>query len=612
MSSSVVCASIIARCAAPLIKDLYDGAKGQVKKALVKWSVADFSSAIASRISDIESVRTIWSPEDNVSVRDFYYPCKISGVRGDVVPNETIAEPGAPCVVIQGIVGQGKSVFLRYLAVQEILKANNNRLPLFIELLKITKENCLKDVLVSGFRSYHIDVDDSVLEYLFSSGKVLLVLDGFDEIPNDLAIKAAIDIEGLMLRYPALQVIVSSRPGNEIQKLSSLKVLSIESLGKEDFEPFLKCLKVDTVKMVEIIDAIEKSPNDISGLITTPLMLTLVVLVYQAEKEIPPELPEFFERLFYTVFTRHDKLKPKFLRQHNSGLSERKLQMLFESFCFMSLQLGANRTLSPAVFQEAFELAQEYVNVGVCTEEGFRKDITKVSCLMLEEGWGECTFLHKSIAEYYAAAFVKNADDEFAVRFYKEAAENPRKWKECLDFLESIDQFRFAKYFAIPELEKFMPILEGMKQSQTPKMLLSTLPRLIKNARVKLEKACAETAMHDEVLEGEYQPVSIGPIGGSDGVYELKVGNRITGLIFASRSGIHENNLGELDGFFREVRWEKDLLSLSVAEYIFFAVEDKFRSQLAMLDTEFHLLLEKSYMLAKKMKKRVLVFDRKR
>lgn len=74
-------------------------------------------------------------------------------------------------------------------------------------------------------------------------------------------------------------------------------------------------------------------------------MLTLVVIVYETESQIPETLPDFFEKLFQVVFTRHDKLKAAFNRKHYTGLSEGTLQKVFEAFCFMCVQDGIGRSL---------------------------------------------------------------------------------------------------------------------------------------------------------------------------------------------------------------------------------------------------------------------------
>jgi predicted NACHT family NTPase len=148
-------------------------------------------------------------------------------------------------------------------------------------------------------------------------------------LPENLVIQAINEIEFLVERYPELKIVVTSRPDNEIQKSRLFTVIKISKLDRSDFDDFLRKLSIPLSRRIEIIEAIDKSPRQVIDLINTPLMLTLLVMVYESEKEIPSELPEFFEKLFHTVFTKHDKLKAGFNRHHHCGLSERKLQELF-------------------------------------------------------------------------------------------------------------------------------------------------------------------------------------------------------------------------------------------------------------------------------------------
>jgi hypothetical protein len=238
-------------------------------------------------------------------------------------------------------------------------------------------------------------------------------------------------------------------------------------LEKDDYAGFLTRLGVLAPKRLEIIDAISRSPSDVSNLINTPLMLTLLVLVYESEKEIPSELPEFFKKLFVTMFSRHDKVKAGFNRSHHSGLSERKLQLFFEVFCFVSMVKGFGRTLNSEQFATAFEKSCAYSNETLATVEGFRKDIIKVACLMIEEGFDLVTFLHKSIAEYFAASFITRTSEEKSEKFYKMVRADFGSWSPVMDFLERIDQYRFYKYYVIPTYAEFFRVVGSAEKNLT-------------------------------------------------------------------------------------------------------------------------------------------------
>ena len=72
---------------------------------------------------------------------------------------------------------------------------------------------------------------------------------------------------------------------------------------------------------------------------------------------------------------------------------------------------------------------------------------------MLEEGLDTTTFLHKSIMEYYAAAFIAHSMDEVATMFYTGIRESSHLWWEVLSFLKNIDPYRFTRDFEVIEIK---------------------------------------------------------------------------------------------------------------------------------------------------------------
>lgn len=67
---------------------------------------------------------------------------------------------------------------------------------------------------------------------------------------------------------------------------------------------------------------IAQSKSEIRGLLTTPLMLTLLVILYKTIQTIPETLPRFYEELFDVLFYRHDHSKPGFRRKRFTKLDD--------------------------------------------------------------------------------------------------------------------------------------------------------------------------------------------------------------------------------------------------------------------------------------------------
>jgi|GEM_PF-967202 len=500
MLASAATITLTARLLTPLINDLYEGAKKAGVRGLKKWEERTFPRKLARRLRAIEEVKTIWSPDKETTLDEFYYPPRVL-FEGKPRLLAKLSDLEGRNVVIEGTVGQGKSILLRHLAMEEILSNEAKRLPVFIELRTLSAKLNLQQAVLKQLSSYDIELDDESLDYLLRSGRLCYLLDGFDELDEGIEKETFIELEFLSQKYPELQIITTSRLNNSIQKSTAFKIVPVAPLTTSDYSPFMAKLKISAVQAALIKEAIRKSPSKLASLITTPLMLTMVIIVYQSENEIPETLPDFFEKLFHVVFTRHDKLKATYERKHHSGLSERRLQTLFEAFCFMAMQNGFTRSLSNDQFSTSFDEALEYVDDCKCEPEKFKLDITKVTCLMLEEGLDTTTFLHKSIMEYYAAAFIKHSSDEVAALFYSEVVENSRSWWEVLSFLKDIDPYRYSRDFSIPEADFVKKLLVEGREKRTDLDMISLLNRIHPGL-------CIDYGGGDE---GSLEPVSFGP-----------------------------------------------------------------------------------------------------
>ena len=168
-----------------------------------------------------------------------------------------------------------------------------------------------------------------------SSGRFILLLDGFDEVDPALADRTISDIETEAdLFADSLQILVTSRPDADIQKSSKFRVCKLQALDFSDHEPFLTRICEDKSQAANLFQAVEKSSAEVRYLLTTPLMMTLLVILYKSLQTIPDTVPRFYEELFDVLFYRHDQSKPGFRRKRFTTLDDTSLKKLFSAFCF--------------------------------------------------------------------------------------------------------------------------------------------------------------------------------------------------------------------------------------------------------------------------------------
>lgn len=444
-----------------LLTDVYKLIKNKAS-LLKKLKNLNAENAFLSA-SNVEKVKTIWQVDKEVCLHEFFYPTSIINEykKIPVTGLDTFPENGK--IVIQGTAGQGKSVLLRYIAGTELRKGNV--LPIFIELRKISDRKSLTDLVLDNLSELGLDIDNLELNALLSTGKCVLILDAFDEVPESEVQSVISTMESWSNQHHNLCIVVSSRANAEIQKSAYFRVYNISELEVSDFEPLLnKLFSNSNGKVQEILKAIHSSDNEIIEVLKTPLLLTLLVIVYKSHNDIPNNLAEFYESLFHILCFRHDSTKPGFKREFSTQLPESKLSKLFDAFCFTCMK----GKLSSLTREEALDFTSEAFTLCQITDienEFFLKDITKVTCLLVEEGF-RYHFIHKSIREFHAACYIKNSTEALKIKFYSHAINNTASYRQELSFLCYLDEYMYKKYFLIPHIQNKLTRLQFNTQTQ--------------------------------------------------------------------------------------------------------------------------------------------------
>jgi len=493
-----ITAATLTKALTPTVTALAKELTTAFKNQKLKWDATSSISKLTQIILNINTVKTMWSRDKGVLIKDFYYPPRIIRKNQSAIQKTNIDIISGNSV-IEGIVGQGKSILMRNLC-NEIL--GRGSIPIFIELRMVSSERPLMDLIIDYLDAAGIKGGKEIFDFLATDGKISLVLDGFDEIPENMDTSTIYAIQNIQKKHTDLPIIISSRPHQSVQRLATFTTFEIDEFNSNDYLPFLKKLIEDIILRENIYQSLTDAPHNIRGVITTPLMLTLLCLVYEMESHIPATLPDFFNSLFSAVFTRHDRFKPGFQRERYSGLSESKLQRLFDAFCFMVIQLDYGRTMKNINFNCAFEEALEYAGGISCDIDGFRKDIVNVACLMLEDGYDQISFLHKSILEYHAASFIKNSSSEIAIDFYEAAAHQLHPWVEVLSFLKYIDEFRYGKYYILEYYPVELEQISYAIQSQDEKELLLYLEEKLPDFLMEIshDKIISFSVRNPEIL----------------------------------------------------------------------------------------------------------------
>src|SRR6478752_5347153 len=445
----------------------------QAKNTLKRWQAKSVQEKVYERSKSLRKVKTIWQIEKELDLVKFYYPSKIkSSTEGPKVVHRLEDFSFDGNLVVRGTVGQGKSTFLRYLAAREL--EHGRRIPVFVELRRLTATQSVTDAVVDEMKNLGLEgADSDIFHYLAKASRLVLLLDGFDEVTDEQASTIVQELENLSVRTPNLRIIVSSRPENAIERSPHFRVFDLAPLGPNEYPKVIARITNNETLAEQIVQGVSQAHESIGRLLTTPLMVSLLVVHFRVGQGIPENRVAFYEPLFMLLLQRHDSAKAGYRRRRRSQLTDSQLLTFFNCLCFITRRDGVS-ALRQSALNGAAASALKWLKFDE-PPDGVVDDIRRITCLLLTDGHDEYRFLHKSVQEFHAASFVRDQPDSLASDFYGAMQRRWGEWEQELQFLKVIHPDCYDRYFAIPLLDQVVSNLVGAAPRELGQALIGRL-----------------------------------------------------------------------------------------------------------------------------------------
>ena len=308
----------------------------KIKKEFNKlWSKHKFSTNNEDLITSIENislVKTLFTgAQSSVDLNSFFLLPKLT-IKQKIKQVSNINQINTTQnILIEATVGQGKSIFMRYLALQELHV--NKKIPIFIELKSISKEKSLDYLIFEKINNWIDNLNEEQFRYILRGGNVSIFLDAFDEISKDFINNTLSTIEKLSDTFPKLKIIVSSRPDTAIKHSTHFEVINVNSYDNEDRQNLIEKIVTEKTAQEQLIKSIQSTTPEVKEVLTTPLMIGLYIRKYTSDFTPPERIIDFYKNIFDLVSITHDKSKG-WDRESESKLNRDELELVFERFCF--------------------------------------------------------------------------------------------------------------------------------------------------------------------------------------------------------------------------------------------------------------------------------------
>jgi predicted NACHT family NTPase len=202
-----------------------------------------------------------------------------------------------PFLMVLGGPGIGKSTFLRKIGL-EALKLDGyiqrKCIPVFLELKKFREETLdIEQEIVKEFDICQFPAAAALVKSALDEGKLLILLDGLDEVPSRNLDKVIDHIENFVDKYSQNSFVASCRIAAYRSSFRRFRDVTIADFDDDQIEQFIKRWFSSTEdqslevaeKYWEMLNQSEHKAT--KELAQTPLLLTFLCLIYDRKQMLP-------------------------------------------------------------------------------------------------------------------------------------------------------------------------------------------------------------------------------------------------------------------------------------------------------------------------------------
>ena len=324
-------------------------------------------------------------------------------------------------IIVTGTGGSGKSVMMKHFFLN--ILETTHYVPVLIELRGLNEYDekgiNLEEYIYEVMGTLKFKIERKYFEYSLETGCYVILLDGFDEVKNEISNSVTNQIVAMSKKYPENHYILSSRPLEEFMGWNQFEELHAMPLSKEQALSLINKIEYDQIikdKFYKELD--EYLYEKYETFASNPLLLTIMLLTFESRASIPDKLNDFFEQAFTTLFHTHDATKGGYKRDIRSKLGYEDFKAVFSYFCFKSFfnsdyKFSENKALEYIGAAKQKRIIDTYFN-----SMDYLKDLTNSVCMLIHEGL-EFRFSHRSFQEYFAALYTVQLSDSQQKRFLK-------------------------------------------------------------------------------------------------------------------------------------------------------------------------------------------------
>jgi predicted NACHT family NTPase len=333
-------------------------------------------------------------------------------------PGKDVAN-GNPYLMVLGGPGMGKTTFLRKVGLEALKQGQGEYehilIPVFLELRQCreVKDLDLVAKIAEEFKNCGLDRYEDCTEQLLKHGKLLILLDGLDEVPIDLLPKMTRAIQDLVDRYDQNRFVVSCRIAfyRSFETFQRFRDIAIADFNPQQMESLIQNWFRSHGRLEWGQRCWAKLTSDehrpTLELAKTPLFLTLVCILFQDKGALPNNRATLYDKALAVLLEELDSAKQIERRRTYEKMDGKSRELMLE-------QIAYDNFVADRLFFQQGEIALqiEAVLKELLREEGpidgkkVLKEVEEHHGLLVNRYDDVFSFSHLTIQEFLTAKHI--------------------------------------------------------------------------------------------------------------------------------------------------------------------------------------------------------------
>ncbi|OUJ02148.1 NACHT domain-containing protein [Acetobacter cibinongensis] len=492
--------------AAGLTKVFFDALKEEEKKAISyllermlkpikngndKLSLifgTDSETYLWSMYEKCSRVKTILNRNSPVKISDCFVSPDFcfkneKGILSEISLNSFLEEliGGQSKNIITGLAGSGKSILLKYIFNQIVLRGYSG-FPIFFEFRNLYKnpnetENILFKAICESIKNKVPNFNENKLRLGLESGSFYLLLDGFDEVPLEKREKIRDEIILLSEKYQQCPIIITSRPSRDFISWSGFREININKFDKQKIIEYIKKIPFDEEKKSDFITQVIEISYDpgqkISfytqnkDFLSNPLLASMMLLVYDKRNKFPKNKYAFYSKCYDTLSEEHDSLKGSYKRELFSPLNIEEISSIFMYFCVLSYKnsiFSFQKENCLSYIQKSVDMFSKSTTEKLIDRTLVLKDFCESLSILQEDG-SHYEFIHRSFQEYFYAKF-SVVNSNIKMKRIVDSILFNSEYNNILSLIDSVNHELYEKEFILKIIDYLVEKIETVKNKK--------------------------------------------------------------------------------------------------------------------------------------------------